>query len=66
MTRKQANEIVKVLIPKYESMLWNPPIGKSFRDCYDMNTLKPTQEWLNIYLKVKQELIELGVPLEYP
>jgi len=66
MTRKQANEIAKVLIPKYETMLWNPPIGKSFRDCYDINKLQPTQEWLDIYLRVKRELIELGVPLEYP
>ncbi len=66
MTRKKANEVVKMLIPKYESMLWHPPIGKSFRDCYDIKTLTPTQEWLDIYLKVKRELIELGVPLEYP
>jgi methylamine--corrinoid protein Co-methyltransferase len=66
MTRKKANEVAKMLIPKYESMLWHPPIGKSFRDCYDIKTLTPTQEWLDIYLKVKRELIELGVPLEYP
>ena len=66
MTRKQANEIAKVLIPKYEGMLMNPPLGKSFRECYDLQTMKPTQEWLDIYLKVKKELIELGVPLEYP
>ncbi|HUV56023.1 MAG TPA: monomethylamine:corrinoid methyltransferase [Dehalococcoidales bacterium] len=65
MTRKQANEIAKLLIPKYENMLWDPPIGKSFRDCYDMNTLRPTQEWLGIYLKIKRELIDLGVPLNY-
>jgi methylamine--corrinoid protein Co-methyltransferase len=66
MTRKKANELAKVLIPKYESMLWNPPKGKSFRDCYDIKALKPIQEWLDIYLKVKKELIELGVPLAYP
>ncbi len=66
MTRKQVNEIVKVLIPKYEDMLMDPPKGKGFRECYDIKTLKPTQEWLDIYLKVKRELIELGVPLEYP
>jgi len=66
MTRKQANEMVKVLIPKYEADLYNPHIGKSFKDCYDLTTLEPTQEWLDIYLKVKRELIELGVPLEYP
>ena len=66
MSRRQANEIAKVLIPRYENMLWDPPIGKNFRDCYDIKTLTPTQEWLDIYLKVKRELIELGVPLQYP
>ena len=66
MTRKQANDIVKVLIPKYESDLYNPHIGKSFKDCYNLSTLQPTDEWLNIYLKIKGELIELGIPLLYP
>lgn len=64
--RKTANEISKVLTPKFESMLWNPPIGKRFQDCYDLKTLRPTQEWLDIYLRVKRELIDLGVPLAYP
>ena len=66
MTRKRVNDIVKVVIPKYEDRLKNPPVGKSARECYDLKALKPTQEWLDMYLKVKRELIELGVPLEYP
>ena len=66
MTRKKANEIVKVLIPKYEADLYDPHIGKSFKDCYDLTTLEPMPEWLGIYKKVKKELIELGVPLQYP
>ncbi len=66
MSRKKANEIAKVLIPKYEDMLFNPPKGKGTRECYDLKEFKPTQEWLDIYLKVKKEVIELGVPLEYP
>ncbi|MFC1956218.1 monomethylamine:corrinoid methyltransferase [Chloroflexota bacterium] len=65
MTRQQVNEIVKALIPKYEGDLYHPHIGKSFPECYDLETLKPTQEWLDIYLKVKKELIELGIPLAY-
>ena len=64
MTRKQVNEIAKVLIPKYEDTLQNPPKGKSIRECYDLKTWKPTQEWFDMYLKVKRELVELGVPLE--
>lgn len=64
MTRKEVNEIVKVIIPKYESMLRNPPRGKSFRDIYDLEKLEPTPECFDIYCKVKRELIELGVPLK--
>ena len=64
MTRKKVNEIAKVLIPNYESMLWNPPKGKNFRECYDLKTLKPMKEHLDLYLKIKKELIELGVPLK--
>lgn len=66
MTRKQINEIAKVLIPKYENMLWNPPEGKDFRNLYDLEALEPTKEWFDLHLKVKKELIELGVPLKYP
>ena len=66
MTRKQANDIVKVLMPKYEDKLKSPDKGKSCHECYDLKALKPTQEWLDIYLKVKKELIALGIPLEYP
>jgi methylamine--corrinoid protein Co-methyltransferase len=66
MSRKKVNEIAKVVIPKYEDMLMNPPKGKGTRECYDLEAFKPTQEWLDIYLKVKKEIIELGVPLEYP
>ena len=66
MTRKQANEISKLLTPKFEDKLWDPPVGKRFQDCYDMKTLEPTKEWLDIYLRVKRELIDMGVPLAYP
>jgi methylamine--corrinoid protein Co-methyltransferase len=66
LTRKQANDITKVLLPEYESRLADPPKGKKFVDCFDLRTLKPTSEWQEIYLGVKKELIELGVPLSYP
>ena len=66
MKRSDVNEIVKQIIPKYEDKLRNPPKGKSFTECYDIKTLKPTQEWLDIYLKVKKEAIDLGIPLDYP
>ncbi|CEO87973.1 hypothetical protein SSCH_1380001 [Syntrophaceticus schinkii] len=63
MTRKKANEIANVLIPKYEDRLYDPPKGKSNRECFDFSTFTPTKEYQDIYNKVKQECIDLGIPL---
>lgn len=63
MTRKKANEIANVLIPKYEDRLYDPPKGKSNRECFDFSTFTPTKEYQAIYNKVKQECIDLGIPL---
>jgi len=64
MKRSDANEIVKEILPKYESKLKNPPKGKNFLECYDPTTLKPSEEWATIYNRVRKELIDLGVPLQ--
>ena len=64
MKRSDANEIVKTLIPKYEGRLRNPSIGKTFMECFDIKTLKPTEEWMQIYNEVRKELTDLGVPLQ--
>ncbi len=61
MKRSDINEIAKKLIPKYEEKLRNPPIGKSFLDCYDLKVNKPSNEWQEIYEKVWKELEDLGV-----
>jgi len=66
MKRNDANEIAKALIPKYEDKLMNPPKGKSFTECFDLKTLKPTKEWQEIYNRLKNEIIGLGVSVELP
>ncbi len=63
MKRSDANEIAKNLIPKYEDKLMNPPKGKSFTECFDLKTLKPTKEWKEIYDRVKREISDLGIPV---
>ncbi len=63
--RDFANDIAKALIPKYEDKLMHPPIGKSFTECTDLKTLKPTKEWADTYDEVKRELIDLGFPYDY-
>ncbi len=62
MKRSDANEIVKALIPKYEDKLRRPPKGKSFIECFDLRTLKPTKEWQEIYDKTWEEIEDLGLP----
>jgi len=62
LKRSDANEIVKALLPKYEEKLRYPPKGKSFTECFDLKTLKPTKEWLGVYEKVWKELEDLGLP----
>ncbi len=61
MKRAEANEIVKRLIPKVQDKLTDPPKGKSFPELYDMKTLKPKDEAVEVYTRVKKELEGMGV-----
>ncbi len=63
--RSDANEIVKTLIPKYENRLQQPEKGKSFTECFNLKTLKPTEEWQGIYNRVWNELEDLGLRRSY-
>jgi len=64
MTRKDANEITKKVLPKYEDRLVNPPKGKSVLECFDLKEMRPLPEYEKLYLDIRQELIELGMPLD--
>lgn len=64
MSREQANDIANKLLPLYASQLSNLPKGKSFLECYDQDTLQPSDEWLSIYETVKNTVIKAGIPLE--
>ncbi len=61
--RKKANEIVQALIPKYEERLLakNPPKGKTFHELYDLDTLLPNQEYLELKDRIWDELEALGL-----
>ncbi len=62
LSRADGNEMVKNLIGKYEGQLMNPPRGKTFTECFDVKTLNPTKEWLNIYEATWKNLEDLGIP----
>jgi methylamine--corrinoid protein Co-methyltransferase len=63
MTRKQANEIVKELLPEYENNLTNAPVGKSYTECFNLNTGRPTDEHMDFVEEIKKKLSTLGIPL---
>ena len=63
MTRKQVDPIVRSLIGKYKDSQRAINVGKPFNELYDLNTLQPRQEWLELYEEVKSELRAMGVQL---
>jgi methylamine--corrinoid protein Co-methyltransferase len=63
LDRELVNAIALEILPRYEDQIADPDIGIPFREAYDVEAMKPTQEWEGIYRKVKREAIALGVPL---
>lgn len=63
MSREDADPLVKNLINLYKDGQAEMKFGKRFDEVYDLETLEPTQEWLNTYESVSEELSKLGVPL---
>ena len=61
MTREQANEIVKQILPQYEDQLAEAPIGKRLDECYNLETVEPTQEYVALYEGVKEKLSKFGL-----
>lgn len=61
LTRTQANEYVLKCLTHYEHTLANPNSGKSFPELYDLDTLEPGQEWLDVYDDVCQCLVQMGL-----
>ena len=61
MTLEQANELVLYLLSKYESTLSQPPKGKSFPECFDVETITPTKEWQGISDRVATDMKDHGL-----
>jgi len=49
-------EIVKQIPPQYETQIGDASIGKRFDECYDLETVQPTQEYLDLYERCKEKL----------
>ena len=58
MNRKEANNIVLSLIERYEASLKEPPAGKRYPDCCDVNTGTPSKDFIELSREVRQEMAE--------
>ena len=65
MKREQANEIANRLLAKYEDQAASAPMGKEYQECYDVARALPTQEHLDMYLRIKDELADMGIEFPY-
>jgi methylamine--corrinoid protein Co-methyltransferase len=52
---------VKKLVSKYEKQMDDAPLGKKFSECYDLGRVEPTQEYLDLYAKIKKEVQSIGM-----
>ncbi len=61
LSRKEANQIVLKLLDEYEMKIPEAPIGKTFSECYQMDKLKPNDEYESLWEEKKKELREIGL-----
>jgi methylamine--corrinoid protein Co-methyltransferase len=60
MSRSEGNELAKQLLKRYEDKIDDAPVGKRYQDCYDVDTGLPSQEYIDLYGEVKEELRAMG------
>jgi len=60
MKRQDANELIKRILKKYQDRVKDAPVGKSFRECYDLRTITPSSEYNSIYNSVVMNLKNLA------
>jgi methylamine--corrinoid protein Co-methyltransferase len=63
MSRHEANGYVLEFLSHYEESHKNPPSGKSFSNLYKLDPLEPTEEWLDIYNKVSDAIVNTGLDI---
>lgn len=64
LSRAEADEIVKKAVEVYKPHLQSKPFGRRFEELYDPVTVKPGDEWLAIYDRVKAQAAEWGMPFK--
>jgi methylamine--corrinoid protein Co-methyltransferase len=60
LARKEANRIVLKLVESYEKRISEAPVGKMFNECYQMDRIRPTDEYESLFARKKKEWKSLG------
>jgi len=63
MKVSKVNDILEALISSYEKDYAKAPKGKNFRECYDVQKVTPTQEYLEVYDRAVKRLEDFGLPM---
>jgi methylamine--corrinoid protein Co-methyltransferase len=61
LTRGEANRMVLKMIEGYEKKLPEAPVGKTFDECYQLDKLRPTDEYESLLAKKKKEWKSIGL-----
>lgn len=60
-----ARDILDELILCYEPLFPTAPVGKTFQECYDVQTVRPTEEYSNVYTKAVDRVRSIGLDMRY-
>jgi methylamine--corrinoid protein Co-methyltransferase len=63
MNVAKVNDMIEILVRDYEKKFSHAPQGKRFQDCYDIKSVRPTREYLNVYSHVRERLSAIGLRL---
>jgi len=65
--RSDANELVKQLVNMYKDNITKDggPIGYTFDEMYDLKTITPRKQFVEVYDSVEGDLEEMGISFRY-
>jgi methylamine--corrinoid protein Co-methyltransferase len=64
LKRQEANEYVLKCLEFYEKTMDHPNPGKPFPELYNIDSVEPREEWLEVYHQVRHQLIEFGLDMD--